>query len=120
MQLDFPSPKESFKNNSKYFSAENFKAKKAPIYCDESIDVKNRATIEAWGELYISAVEQKSTSTELLNLVDCEIPDLKFLWSDYLYKSRNSVILHAVSLLDKGLKVWESEEERQVMVKVKN
>ena len=105
--------------NSTSISWAKFRAEKAPIYCDESIDVKNRATIEAWGELYISAVEQKSTSTELLNLVDCEIPDLKYLWSDYLYKSRNSVILHAVSLLDKGLKVWESEEERQVMVKVK-
>ena len=104
---------------------------KAPIYPEKSIEQKNRATIEARAEIFVTAVEQSQIPQAknrefppdgLLNLVDCEIKDLKYLWCDYLYKTprdsaQNSVILHAIALLNKdGL--WK-QEERQTMIQVR-
>ena len=74
---------------------------KALSYPSSSIAAKNQATIEAWAEIFISAVEQMGqvqsknkefASDGMMNLVECEIKDLKYLWSDYLYSNKNSVI----------------------------
>jgi len=99
---------------------------KSLSYPAASIAQKNQATIEAWAEMFISAVEQMDQiqpknkefpSYGMMNLVECEIPDLKYLWSDYLYSNKNSVILHAIALLDKK-ELWTSSKERETMVQV--
>ena len=106
---------------------------KASNYSPVLMRMKETAMIEAWAEIYISAVAQSKETDEnrhkeippegMLNLIESEIKDLRNLWNGVLSDASDmdygtESILHAIALLTNNMEYWTNIDEHKTMVNI--
>ena len=90
--------------------------------------MKDKAMIEAWALIYVSAIDQSKEIREnrhkeippdgMLNLIESELPDLRNLWNATLSENATHItqggesVLHALALLCNNVQYWRNENEQ--------